>query len=358
MSFGCGLQPEGMPWVFRLALFAANSNDFVLQPFLDSAPARAQRPAYHSSMPFGLARRTSSTFVPRAPFFLLVGVYLAAASCSSTATAPHTPQATAEPQATPRNAGQPPTKAYLGADLNTYPGDTALPILRKTFSFVSYWLSAPPDAKGSTWLGKRELLQSQGFGLAVLYLGPPSKALKSPRQSEQKAIGEAKNAAAAAAKEGFPVHTIIFLDIEEGGRLPATYHAYLRAWTDELTSAGYRAGVYCSGMPVNEGGGVTILTSDDIRNNIGSREMQYWIFNDACPPSPGCVVSQNPPPPSASGVAYAAIWQISQSPRRKQYTAHCAATYGSDGNCYAPGDAAHKWFLDINSATSPDPSRK
>jgi hypothetical protein len=109
-------------------------------------------------------------------------------------------------------------------------------------------------------------------------------------------------------------------------------------------------------MPVNEGGGVTIVTADDIRTNLGSRQMTYWVFNDACPPSPGCVVSQNPPAPSASGVGYTAIWQISQSPRRKQFTSFCASTYQADGNCYAPQDTARKWFLDVDTADSPDPS--
>jgi hypothetical protein len=57
-----------------------------------------------------------------------------------------------------------------------------------------------------------------------------------------------------------------------------------------------------------------------------------------------------------SGTGYAAAWQFAQSPRRKQYTRRCAAKYATDGNCYAPSDAAHKWFLDLNSATSADPS--
>lgn len=34
--------------------------------------------------------------------------------------------------------------SYLGFDLNEYPGDDALPALRKTFSFTGYWLSPPP----------------------------------------------------------------------------------------------------------------------------------------------------------------------------------------------------------------------
>ena len=65
----------------------------------------------------------------------------------------------------------PPSATYLGFDLNIYPGDDALPILRKTFSFTSYWLGAPPGEKRSTWQGKRELLASQGFGFVVLHPG-------------------------------------------------------------------------------------------------------------------------------------------------------------------------------------------
>ena len=261
-------------------------------------------------------------------------------------------------------------RAYLGFDRNDYPGDVALPILRKSFSFAGYWLGPPPGAKSNSWSGKRELLRSLGFGFLVLYSGPQSSELQQKWSEEhvfnnlksrmssagRKGASDARQAAEAARKEGFPSHTVIFLDVEEGGRLPAVYHAYLRSWVDQLVHAGYRAGVYCSGMPVDEGGGITILTADDIRNNIGSRDLVYWVFNDACPPSPGCAIPQNPPLPSASGVPYATVWQFAQSPRRKQYTARCAATYFADGNCHSPSDNAHTWFLDMNSADSADPS--
>jgi hypothetical protein len=251
------------------------------------------------------------------------------------------------------NAG---SGAYLGFDLNTYPGDAALPILRKIFSFGGYWLNAPPGAKQNTWIGKRQLVLSQKFGFLLLYNGPLGNQLKSVAQATSRGTADAAKAAAAAKTEAFPAHSIIFLDIEEGGRLPAKYHAYLRAWVDALARAGYRAGVYCSGMPVNEGNGVTIVTADDIRNNLGQRELTYFVFNDACPPAPGCVVAQNPPLPSASGVSYAAVWQFAQSPRRKEFAARCATTYNADGNCYAPGDTKHAWFLDLNAATTADPS--
>src|SRR5229473_1296923 len=250
-----------------------------------------------------------------------------------------------------------PTRTYLGFDLNTYPGDNALPILRKTFFFAGYWLSPPPGAKLNSWLGKRELLRAHGFGFLVLYRGPQGSDLKSEARAAQQGSVDARNAAATAKKEGFPQHTIIFLDIEEGGRLPSRYHSYLRAWISELERAGYRAGVYCSGMPVNEGGGVTIVTSDDIRHHLDGRNLVFWVYNDACPPSPGCAVPRNPPPPSASEIPYAAVWQFAQSPRRKEFTSRCAATYHTDVNFYDPGDTGHAWFLDVNTATTSDPSQ-
>jgi len=245
---------------------------------------------------------------------------------------------------------------YLGFDRNTYPGDAAIPVLRKTFTFASYWLSPPPGEKTNTWRGKRELFRAQGFGFLVLYRGRDSKEFKNVAGAIAKGVQDGKNAAAAAKSEAFAPGTIIFLDIEEGGRLPAAYHAYLHAWHDELAKAGFSSGVYCSGMPVKESPGLTITTADDIRDNAASHDFVIWAYNDACPPSPGCAFPENPPSPSSSGIGNATVWQFAQSPRRKEFTAHCPAKYAPDGNCYAPSDTAHKWFLDVNSATSPDPS--
>jgi hypothetical protein len=248
------------------------------------------------------------------------------------------------------------TAAHLGFDRNIYPGDDAFPTLRKTFAFTGYWLGPPPGEKINTWEGKRELLHSLGFGFALLYSGRESRELKTETAAKQKGSLDARNAAASAKKEGFATDSVIFLDIEEGGRLSPAYHAYLRNWYDELKSAGYRPGVYCSGIPTGEGHGVTIVTSDDIRHNAGDRKFVYWVYNDVCPPAPGCGAPKDPPPVSSGGVSYAAIWQFSQSPRNKDRTTRCATTYAPDGNCYAPGDNSHAWFLDVNSALSGDPS--
>ena len=247
-------------------------------------------------------------------------------------------------------------KNYLGFDRNIYPGDDALPVLRKTFAFSSFWLSPPPGEKSNSWTGKRELLRAQGFGFVVLYLGPDSRELKAQTSAKARGTRDGEEAAASAKTEGFSAGTTIFLDIEEGGRLPDTYHAYLAAWSEALIRAGFRPGVYCSGMPVKEGPRLTITTADDIRNHARTRGISIWAFNDACPPSPGCTFPQDPASPAKSGIPYATVWQFAQTPRRKEFTSRCAATYYRNGNCYAPGDSAHSWFLDVNSATSPDPS--
>jgi len=251
---------------------------------------------------------------------------------------------------------QPLAGRYLGFDLNEYPGDDALPVLRKTFSFAGYWLSPPPGEKHSTWLGKRALLQAQGFGFVVLFNGRESRNLKTARDARQKGVLDGENAAKLARQEGFPSGTVIFLDIEEGGRLSAAYHDYVNAWIDALAKANCRAGVYCSGMPVDEGGGVSITTAKDLQDHLGGRKLVFWVYNDACPPSPGCIFPNTPPTVEQGGFPEAALWQYAQSPRRKEFTAHCSSTYAGDGNCYAPGDSAHKWFLDLNVATSRNPS--
>jgi hypothetical protein len=246
--------------------------------------------------------------------------------------------------------------AYLGYDRNIFPGKDALPLLRKTFAFSSYWLSPPPGETTNTWLGQRDALRSQGFGFLLLYRGPESSELKTYTAAVEKGTADARNATSAAKSEGFPAQSIIFLDIEEGGRLPETYHGYLRAWSTELQRSNFRPGVYCSGIPVHEGPNVTIITADNIRARTPGLDIVFFIFNDVCPPSPGCVFPQSPPAPATGGISVAAVWQYAQSPRVRERTAHCAPGYHTDGNCYAPGDTAHAWFLDVDSATTSDPS--
>jgi Domain of unknown function (DUF1906) len=248
--------------------------------------------------------------------------------------------------------------SFLGFDRNIYPGDSNLPLLRKTFAYTGYWLNNPPGAVSNTWIGKRSAIQAAGFGFLVLFNGRLYRDLGSVSHATELGKTDAKTAVQAAKREGFPAHAIIFLDLEEGGRLLPEQKAYLFAWIDGVRAAGFRAGVYCSGIAAKEGSGASVVTAEDIRQNAAGRDITYWVSNDACPPSPGCVVPRGPLSPKSSGVAFADVWQFAQSPRRRDVSRSCASSYSVDGNCYPPGlDPKLQLHVDLSTATSADPSR-
>ena len=244
--------------------------------------------------------------------------------------------------------------AYLGFDRNTYPGDANLKVLQQTFSYTGYWLNNPPGERTNTWTGHRAAVESAGFGFLVLFNGRLYAELKSVARAAKLGNSDAQTAAAATRREGFPAHTIIFLDQEQGGRMLPEQKAYIYAWVDAVTAAGFRAGIYCAGIPAKDDDNV--VTAEDIRENAGGRQIAYWAINDACPPAPGCSFSVHPPSPAQSGTSFAEVWQFAQSPQRKDVAAQCS-NYSRDGNCYPPGiAAAQQLHVDLNSATSPDPS--
>jgi Rv2525c-like, glycoside hydrolase-like domain len=244
---------------------------------------------------------------------------------------------------------------YLGFDRNDYPGDANLKTLRQTFFYTGYWLNNPPGETSNSWIGKRTLLESTGFGFLVLFNGRLDAQLRHRVAALGRSDGQA--AIAAAKREGFPAHTIIFLDLEEGGRMSPQQKAYVYAWADAVSNSGFRAGVYCSGIPVQEDKNTVINTADDIHANAHGREVTYWVTQDSCPPSPGCVFPKQPPSPAESKISYADVWQFVQSPKRPEFAAKCSGYNRIDRACYPPGiDPATHLHVDVNTATSADPS--
>jgi len=251
------------------------------------------------------------------------------------------------------------TQNPIGFDSNDYPGDDALPALRRHFAFAGYWLTNPPGERQNGWLGKRDVLLRNDFGFLVLANGKFDAEIKKAKRSGTTAavLGkkDATAAVVAAQREHFPAHTIIFLDQEEGGRLNADQSSYLLAWTETVALSGYLPGVYASGQPVDDSPGKTITTVQNIREQVATQHLHpiaFWVYQDACPPSNGCTLQ--PPPLASSGTPDVAAWQYAQSPRRKEITAACSKTYAADGNCYVPD--LPKITLDLSVAGSPDPS--
>lgn len=259
-------------------------------------------------------------------------------------------------------------REYPGFDRNDYPGDAALPVLHKNFRYTVYWLNNPPGEQQNTWAGKREILKKNGFGFLILFNGRLDADLKGNNPA---ALGTAdgKAAAANAEHEGFAHDVLIFLDMEEGGRLLQEQADYLFAWADAVQAAGARAGVYCSAIEVTDSSG-KITTAKDIVDREAARsksqansgqhaKLKLWVANDQCPPSPGCTLTHVPSvrtlSPDLAGSVL--IWQYAQSPRRAQFTAGCPANYSSDNNCYAPGlPNGPNSFVDLNTSESSDPS--
>src|SRR3979409_1749134 len=161
------------------------------------------------------------------------------------------------------------SQIYLGFDRNDYPGDTNLEALHQTFSYAGFWLNNPPGERTNTWAGHRAAVESAGFGFLVLFNGRVYAELKTLANAIKLGRADAQAAAAAARREGFPAASTIFLDQEQGGRMLPEQKAYIFAWVDAVTAAGFRAGIYCSGIPAPDDGNV--ITAEDIRRNAAAR---------------------------------------------------------------------------------------
>ena len=209
-------------------------------------------------------------------------------------------------------AGQAWAQTYLGLDRNDYPGKANMAALRQTFSFTGYWLNNPPGGNRNTWRGTRKALQEMGYGFLLLFNGREYQYLKASGNAARIGTNDAATAVQAAQREDFPKKAIIFLDQEQGGRMLTEQRAYIHAWVDGVVRGGYRAGIYCSGIPFRESSTVPVVTANDIREHAGGREIHFFASNDQCGPSPGCAFPNPALQPAESGVTFAEAWQFAR----------------------------------------------
>ncbi len=155
-------------------------------------------------------------------------------------------------------------------------------------------------------------MQRAGFGFLLLFNGRAYAELK---VKPNPGAPMARLPCGRQRPKASPAASVIFLDQEEGGRMLDEQKQYVFAWADAVRRAGFRAGVYCSGIEVAEPDGGVISTARDLHDSAAGRELVFWVANDACPPSPGCAFPKAPPPPAGSGAPFAEVWQFAQSPR-------------------------------------------
>jgi hypothetical protein len=222
---------------------------------------------------------------------------------------------------------------------------------------VGYYLSAPCH-RDASFGGRRAAVAAAGFGAAVLYVGQqtwegvaaawpadagvagapraarapaPPAAPATPRTARlwaqaQPAAGptaltavtcsrallsaaqgaaEGADAAAATAREGFPVGTAIFLDLEPMSAIPDAMRAYYRAWVRAvLADARFRPAVY-----VHHGNAAAVYA--DVRalaDEYRAAPVPVWVARSA-----GFALDRRP---EDSGFAFARVWQGALDVRR------------------------------------------
>jgi hypothetical protein len=165
---------------------------------------------------------------------------------------------TAGPADTPAAAGVP------GFDTRTFPGDAVMRqwVEASPYRWVGYYLPAPCHPR-STWAGNRAALAGMGWGFAVLYVGeqdwaavanppqgpgatPPGEAPRctAANLGADRGAADGADAAAAAAAEGFPAGTTVYLNVERVEVVSPALGEYVRGWVRGLTEAGMQPGLY------------------------------------------------------------------------------------------------------------------
>lgn len=232
-----------------------------------------------------------------------------------------------------------------GFDTRDYPGDAVMWRWRDAspYRWVGYYLPAPCYT-GTTWTGRRGALRDMGWGFAVLYVGEQdwramrlargdtALAVEDPRCSSahltpERGAAHADSAAAAAAADGFPSNTIIFLDVERVEAVSPELAAYVRSWFERLLDDGrFVPGLYAHDINVEQL--YALVEAEFVRRQRSDRPA-LWVAKQS-----GFDLRRAP---AESGYAVASVWQGAFNTREEW--------------------GGRTLNIDANVADSPDPSR-
>ena len=167
--------------------------------------------------------------------------------------------------AAPRNQPSAPnmtdrSRTYLGFDRNEYPGDDQLAELRRQLCLCGILAQYAPGQLAKFLAGQARTPDRAWLWISNSLQWAPR--CRTSRQGCGRARpGGCRERGLRRESRGFSAGAILFLDQEEGGRLLPEQSAYVMAWVEGIRGSRYRPGVYCSGIPVREGGAGAAIRS-------------------------------------------------------------------------------------------------
>jgi len=196
---------------------------------------------------------------------------------------------------------------FPGFDIGSYPGDEAFAAWARAgvYKWCGYYLTSPchPDSKFAPYTGRAKYLHSLGLGLAVLYVGFQKAGCGDTQLTRAQGFIHGVDAVAKCRMEGFPSHSVIFLDVEYfKGAISAEFADYYRGWLAAvLDSQTFQPGTYCAKVNFNDVD--TTARLEYAAHGLPFGGPVYWIVLED--------TSFNPTTsgPAGCGIAEASVWQ-------------------------------------------------
>lgn len=217
---------------------------------------------------------------------------------------------------------------YAGFDASAFPGidNTAWLKANTNLVFAGFYLGPTPSHGHADWMSHRGALQAQGWGLVPIFVGQQTVGPGGHEVTAGQGTTDGDHAASLMRVAGFEPGRGVWLDLENGLPLTDPEAGYVQAWAEAVSAAGYAPKVYCSHAMAEAVVATGAVGPDDIWAFKVASTAEHAIKGTAFPAKD----------PGGSGYAGARVWQCDQN---------AIISVG-----------AHQMLVDLNCATSPDPS--
>lgn len=237
----------------------------------------------------------------------------------------------------------------LGFDRFSFPGATLMKSLWDSvadMTFVGLYLAPAPSHPDTSWMDAGPALQSIGWGVLPTYLGQQVIGAGSHIVTEAQGRADGLDAAGLAANIRLHPQCVIYLDIENGGMMPANQVKYVKAWIREVhVNSIYWAGVYCSRSETAQ------QVADSVADIVAEtgHPVETWVYGPIDQgPSTINLASEPARDPATSGFSAALVWQY-----RMSMNGPIDLTW-ADSQTGTPRRLAH---VDLNCSSVSNPAR-